>query len=142
MGCHTNNKFENHNNHMSTVTSAAELGRSVNNGEDEIIIEGDLAKKTIRIKATGKVAWAIAFGAIGVALVIAISGAGAGPAAPAFEAIAITSAGGAVAVIGLPATVAALSMAFAVKNKKVLNSLRDDYIIMSKSTNRVVLKRK
>ena len=127
---------------MSTVTSAAELGRSVNNGENEIIIEGDLAKKTIRIKATGKVAWAIAFGAIGVALVVAIGGAVAGPAAPAFEAIAITSAGGAVAVIGLPATVAALSMAFAVKNKKVLNSLRDDYIITSQSTNRVVLKKK
>ena len=118
------------------------MGRKVNNGEDEITIEGDLAKKTIRIKATGKVAWAIAFGAIGVALVVAIGGAGAGPAAPALEAIAITSAGGAVAVIGLPATVAALSMAFAVKNKKELNSLRDDYIIVSKTNNRVVLKRK
>ena len=127
---------------MSTVTSAAELGRKVNNGENEITIEGVLGKKTIRIKATGKVAWAIAFGAIGVALVIAIRGVGAGPAAPALEAIAITSAGGAVAVIGLPATVAALSMAFAVKNKKVLNSLRDDYIIVSKTNNRVVLKRK
>lgn len=127
---------------MSTVTSAAELGKSVNNGEDEIIIEGDLGKKIIRIKATGKVAWAIAFGAIGVALVVAIGGAVAGPAAPAFEAIAITTAGGAVAVIGLPATVAALSMAFAVKNKKVLNSLRDDYIIASKTNNRVILRRK
>ena len=35
---------------MSTVTSAAELGRKVNNGENEITIEGDLGKKTIRIK--------------------------------------------------------------------------------------------
>ena len=68
---------------MSTVTSAAELGRKVNNGENEITIEGVLGKKIIRIKATGKVAWAIAFGAIGVALVIAIRGVGAGPAAPA-----------------------------------------------------------
>ena len=127
---------------MSTVTSAAELGRSVNNGENEIIIEGDLSIKIIRIKATGKVAWLIAFGAIGVALVVAVGGTGAGPAAPAFEAIAATSAAGAVAVLGLPATVAALSMAFAVKNKNVLNALREDYIIMSKSDSRVVLKRK
>lgn len=127
---------------MSTVTSATELGKSIKNGDDEIIIEGDLTKKVIRIKATGKVAWIIAFGAIGIGLAAAIAGAVAGPAIPAFEAIAITSAAGAVAVIGLPATAAALAMAFAVKSKKVLNTLRDDYVIVNNSDNRIVLKKK
>jgi hypothetical protein len=39
-----------------------------------IEIEGDLAKKIIRLKATGNVAWAIAIAAIGMAVVVLIVG--------------------------------------------------------------------
>ena len=58
---------------MKTVTTAADLGKAIKNGESEIAIEGDLAQKVIRIKATGNVAWAIALGAvtIGIAAVLA-----------------------------------------------------------------------
>ncbi len=127
---------------MSTVNSAQELAKRVNEGDSEITIEGDLGKKIIRIKATGKTAWIIAFGAIGVAVTLVIVGLGTGPAAPAVESIAITSAAGAVAIIGLPATVAAIGMAIAVKDKKVLNTLRDCYDIVSKSNDIVVLRKK
>jgi hypothetical protein len=52
---------------MTKVRSAEELGEAIKNGESTIEIEGDLAKKTIRLRATGTVAWAIAFGAIAIA---------------------------------------------------------------------------
>lgn len=127
---------------MSTVNSAQELAQRVNNRDPEITIEGDLGKKILKIKATGAAAWIIAFGAIGVAVTLAIAGTGTGPAMPAVESLAMTSAAGAVAIIGLPATVAAISMAIAVKDKKVLNILRDCYDVVSKTNNLVVLRKK
>ena len=53
---------------MQKVTTEKELADAIKDNEDTITIEGDLAKKTLRIKATGKVAWVIAFEAIGVAV--------------------------------------------------------------------------
>lgn len=38
------------------VTTAEELGKRVQKGDNNIEIEGELAKKVIRIKATGNVA--------------------------------------------------------------------------------------
>ncbi|WP_275897270.1 hypothetical protein [Helicobacter suis] len=39
------------------IQTEEELARAIKEGRDTIEIEGDLATKTIRIKATGKVAW-------------------------------------------------------------------------------------
>ncbi len=50
------------------VNSADELGDALGRKEDEIEIEGKLGDAVIRIRAVGKVAWAIAIGAIGVAI--------------------------------------------------------------------------
>ena len=54
------------------ATNEKELTEAINNGSSEIEIEGDLANKVIRIKATGKVAWAVAIGAIIVAIGIVV----------------------------------------------------------------------
>ena len=48
------------------VTNEKELTEALRNESSEIEIEGDLANKVIRIKARGKVAWAVAIGAIGI----------------------------------------------------------------------------
>lgn len=52
-----------------TCTTAKELADAIKNSEDEIIVEGDLKKGVLRIKATGKVAW----GVCAVALTSAIA---------------------------------------------------------------------
>lgn len=55
------------------VKNEKELGEALKNKEETIEITGDLAKKTIKIRATGRVAWVVAFGAIGISAYAAIS---------------------------------------------------------------------
>lgn len=43
---------------MVTVTNEKELARAMEDKESTIEIVGDLSKKPIKLKATGKVAWA------------------------------------------------------------------------------------
>ena len=50
------------------ITTSKELGEALKQDQETIEIEGDLTNKTFRIKAAGKVAWAVAFGAIVVAV--------------------------------------------------------------------------
>jgi hypothetical protein len=57
---------------MSFITSEEELAKALKQEEDTIEITGDLTKKIIKIKATGKIAWAIALAAIAIAIPIAI----------------------------------------------------------------------
>jgi hypothetical protein len=49
------------------VRTEKELADAINGGADEIEIEGNLQTKVFKIKAKGKVAWAVAFGAITIA---------------------------------------------------------------------------
>ena len=100
-----------------------ELAEAIENGEDTIEIEGDLKEKILKIKATGKVAWILAIGVIGVAVVIAITTGGAG--APASGIIGV----GAVSVLGLPAAISAVSIAVAAGGVGVLNKLRNYKVI-------------
>lgn len=66
------------------VKDAKGLGEAIKENAELIEIEGDLAKKVIKIKATGKAAWAVAIGAIAVAIVgIALIPASGGVSAPA-----------------------------------------------------------
>ena len=53
---------------MVTVTNETELAKAMANNEPTIEIIGDLANKTIKIKASGSIAWAIAFAALGTAI--------------------------------------------------------------------------
>ena len=51
---------------MTTVNTVEELKDALKNGEETIEIEGKLAKKTIRLRSIGTLAWAITFIAMGV----------------------------------------------------------------------------
>jgi hypothetical protein len=104
-----------------TINSEKELGNALKDEKDTIIIEGDLVKKVVRIRATGKVAWAIAAGAIAVAIIIVIRTGG-------------TGTPGAALIGGAAVGVAAGGVA-------ALNKLRQ-YKEAERSAGRLVLKRK
>jgi hypothetical protein len=114
-----------------------ELGKALKEKEDTIEITGDLAKKVIKIKATGKVAWVIAIGAIGVAVLLALSA----PATLGTGAVAgVAALGPAVAILGTGTAVAAVSIAVAAGGVSSLSTLRqynlekisDDHVILRK----------
>ena len=116
------------------IKDEKDLAKALEKEQDFIEIEGDLARKVIRIKATGKVAWAVAIGAIGVAVVATVGTGGA--AAPAAGAVGIAAA----SVLGVSATGAAIAIAAAAGGVRVLNTLRS-YKIVSQTAGRVTLKR-
>ncbi|MDX9901064.1 MAG: hypothetical protein RBT22_06195 [Aliarcobacter sp.] len=117
-----------------SIRTEEELAQSIKNNEDFIEIEGDLARKVIKIKATGKVAWIIACGAIAVAVTAVIVSGGTATPASAFIA------GGAVTILGLPTTVTAISIAVVSGGIASLNKLRDYQIILNEN-NRIILKK-
>ena len=122
---------------MATVRTNEELGHAVKNGESTIIIEGDLKDKVLRIKATGKVAWGVAIGAIAVAVIAVL-------AAPETGGVSLTSslvaAPAAAATLGMPAATAAVGIAVAAGGVGALNKLRD-YSIVEETSSHVVLKK-
>ncbi|WP_332408392.1 hypothetical protein [Vibrio metschnikovii] len=118
-----------------TISNEADLGEALKREQDTIEIEGDLKNKVLKIKATGKVAWAVAIGAIGIAVAVLIASGGTG--APVSGIIG----GGAVAVLGLPTAISAISIAVAAGGVGALNSLRS-YEIADQSNDRLILKRK
>lgn len=111
--------------HMSVATNEKELGEALKQNENCIEIEGDLLKKVVRIKATGKVAWAVAFGATAVAVTAVLfmpaTGGGSAPVAAASGIIAIPAAA---AVLGPSVAAAAANIAVAAGGVAALNSLR------------------
>jgi lipopolysaccharide export LptBFGC system permease protein LptF len=109
------------------VKNEKELAQAIKNGDDYIEVEGDFGKRILKIKATGKVAWAIAIGVIGVATVAILKlparTGGAGLLAKGFIA---TGAGAtAVGVLGIPTVITAISIAVAAGDVGVLNKLRN-----------------
>lgn len=108
-----------------TVSTEEKLAGAIKDDADVIIIEGKLGEKVITIKAKGKVAWAVAFGAIGVAVTAVLVTAGTGGVStPVTGAVAAVSAPAAVAIIGLPATLSCIGIAKAAGGVGVLNKLR------------------
>lgn len=130
---------------MRTVDNAQDLGKAINEGQEEITIEGNLANKVIKIKATGKVAWAVAFGAIAVAVVAILAMPAAAPTGAGFEAdgaVVASTASAAVAVLGLSTTIAAVSICLGAKNKEVLDKLYNDYNIVEKNSRYIKISKK
>lgn len=120
------------------VKTEKALAKKLKKEKDKIIIEGDLVDKVIKIKATGRAAWIIAIGAIGVALVAIYTL----PATAGFSAIANVVAGTAAAsVLGLSTAVSATTIAFFAGGVSALDTLRD-YEIASRSDDRLTLVRK
>ena len=94
------------------VNNEKELGKALHEEKDSIEIEGDLAKKVIRIKATGKVAWGVLIGSLTVAipLVIVTVGSG-GTATPATAPTIMGIMGPSIATLGVGTTYSAVSIA-------------------------------
>ncbi|MCC7706005.1 hypothetical protein IGS59_27540 [Janthinobacterium sp. GW460P] len=122
------------------INNEKDLGEAIKNGQDTIEIEGDLGKKVVRIKATGNVAWLVAFGAIMVAVVGILYPVPEPTTQVVTKAFAFTSAGAAVTILGAGATATAISIAVAAGGVSALNKLRK-YKIVSAANNRVVLKK-
>lgn len=132
------------------ITTAKELGQAIKEEKDTIEIEGDLVRRVIKIKATGKVAWGVCIGALGVAITLVLT-------QPATTAIDISTLGtsalvkscvatssGVVAVSTL-GSVSAVSTAIGIGvaggGVAALNKLRD-YRLEKKGNNKIILYRK
>lgn len=123
------------------VKTEKELGDALKSNEDEIEIEGDLARKTIRIRATGKVAWALVIGAIGIVAASAVATAGTGGGAIPITGVAAGISGGAaIGILGASTAATAISVAIAAGGVGALTSLRR-YKEVSRSKTTLVLRR-
>ncbi|MDR2199483.1 MAG: hypothetical protein LBR53_08535 [Deltaproteobacteria bacterium] len=120
-----------------TVKDEKELGEALKNGADYIIVEGDLANKVIRIKASGNVAWVIAIGAIAVVAVAMIASI---PTGGTSGVVGVAALAPAVAVLGSGPAMAAVLIAVAGGGVGVLNSLRG-YSLEKISAGRVILRK-
>ena len=125
---------------MDSVSDEKDLGKRIKNGEDSIVVEGDLAKKVVRIKATGKVAWAIAIGGIGVAVTAFLSTPASGPAGPAVGLMEVAPIS--IALGGPSIAAAAFSIAVAGGGIGVLTSLKNKYNVEKISKEKIVLHKK
>jgi len=135
---------------MKTVRTSEELGKAIKAQEEFIYIEGDLKRKIVRLKATGKIAWGIAGASIASAVALylatpAVTVATA-PAAGVGGAISFTgsatAATAAITILGVKATWVAVSVAVAAGGYGAIRSLRDGYSIISKDEKGLMLKRK
>lgn len=120
------------------VNSAKELADAIERGEDTIEILGDLAGKTIRIRATGKVAWTVCIGCIGIALVALLA---VPETAGTSVAVAGLTAGAATGILGISTTTVAMAIAIAAGGVGVLTRLRQ-YKEISRGAASLVLKRR
>lgn len=119
------------------VKNEKELGCAIRDNVDTIEIEGDLAKKVVRIKATGKVVWVVAIGAIGVAVAsIALAPASGGASTAAGFIATPVAVGG----LGVSVTACAVSIAVAAGGVGALNKLRK-YKLEKKSDGGIVLRK-
>ncbi|MBO6130749.1 MAG: hypothetical protein J6P28_02165 [Treponema sp.] len=135
-----------------TVTTEKELGNAINDNIDTIEIEGDLANKVVKIKATGKVAWAACIGSLTVAIIATVAAMVPDPAEPlelgvagvsyGFSAITLGAATTSAVSIGIAGAIAAGATGVAVGSSAIgiLNKLRK-YKITEKSEGKVILKR-
>lgn len=126
----------------ATVRTEKELADAIKRETDTIEITGDLAKKTIKLRATGNVAWAIAFAAIGLAVYAAVTtGATGGVSAPVTGPVVGFTGAAAVGILGGATTYSAIAIAIAAGGVGVLTKLRG-YVEVSRTTDTLVLRRK
>ncbi len=132
-----------------SVTTEEELGQAIK--DDAISIEINnpkLSDHVLKIKATGKVSWVVALGALGIAVglvILKVKASNAEVSTQTGSAISFTgaAAGTAVAagILG-KAAIAATSIAVAAGGVGALTSLRDKYKIVERTENKLVLKHK
>ena len=120
-----------------TIKTEKELAAAIKNGDDYIEIEGDLKKKVLRIKASGKVVWSIALAAISIAVGSVIAGPTTGGMSLPISFIAAPAA---VGILGVSVTTTAIGIAIAAGGIGVLNKLRN-YKVVEKNEKRLILKK-
>lgn len=105
-------------------TTKEELAQAIKNNEKDIFIcDAKLKDGSLTIITTGKIAWAIAIAAIGVAVASFFMAPGPG----AVSAAALTA--GSAGILGLSASGVAIGVAIAAGGVGVLNSLRDYKVV-------------
>ncbi|ENC6423215.1 hypothetical protein [Aeromonas veronii] len=122
------------------INNEKDLGKALNEDQDTIEIEGSLRDKVIKIKATGKVAWVIAIGAIGVAVVAILYPVPEPATQASAKGIAALTGGAAVGILGAGTAMSAIAISVASGGVAALNKLRS-YKIISNSGDKLVLKK-
>lgn len=132
------------------ITTAKELGQAIKEEKDTIEIEGDLVRRVIKIKATGKVAWGVCIGALGVAITLVLTQSATtaidistlGTSALVKSFVATSSGVVAVSTLGSVSAVStAIGIGVAGGGVAALNKLRD-YRLEKKGNNKIILCRK
>lgn len=124
--------------------TAKELSEAIKEETDVIEVEGDLSNKIVRIKVTGKVAWAVCAVSLAAAISFAIA-AGATAAVPPVggaHLVGFTAAMGTSAGILGSAAVPALTIGICAGGIGALTALRNRYSIVKKAKGSIVLKKK
>lgn len=125
-----------------TMTTEKELGEALKTDKDTIEVEGDLSKKIIKIKATGKVAWGVCIGCIVVACTMAVvTLSTGGTAAPVTGPTTALTLSAAASVWGLPTAITATGIALAGGGVVALKKLRK-YRIEKISDTKIILHKK
>lgn len=124
------------------MTTEKELAEALKKEQDEIVVEYDLAKKVVRIKAMGKVAWGACIVALGIAVASVITTLGtAGTSGPITVPSTVVSYGIAGATMGTSTATTAVAIAVAGGGIGVLNKLRK-YRMEKVSEDKIILHRK
>lgn len=122
----------------SMIKDEKDLGKAIKNDENTIEIEGDLARKVIKIKATGAVAWAVCFAALVITITFILAAPpSSGLTIPATLVVAPTAA----SILGGGTAVTAVGIAIGGGSAAILNKLRE-YRLEKISDNHVILHRK
>lgn len=115
-----------------------DLEEALKRKEDSIEITGDLAKKTIKLRATGNIAWAIAIAVIGIAIYGVVT-------SPMNGSTTVVVSGAtapvAMGIFGGAATYSAIAIATAASGVGALTFLREYYEV-SRSSFSLTLKRR
>ena len=112
-----------------------ELGKALQRKDSKIVIEGDLSKKVIRIKATGAIAWGVCIAALAIAITAILAAPAAAPVSiPAM----LPTLGAVTSVLRIEATTAALGIAVAGGGIGALNTLRN-YRLEKISDQKIIL---
>lgn len=128
------------------VTDEQEFADALKDNADYIHVEGDLADLTLKVKATGNIAWAVAIAAIGLAVAAFYMTVGTGgTAAPGTAALAATSVPVALGILGFGATTLIITLMIKAGSlkmaKDIIQSLRNNYVVVEKEKGSVLLKR-
>ncbi|UXR38045.1 hypothetical protein MUA41_00840 [Staphylococcus simulans] len=107
------------------IDNPKDLGKAIKKGQDSIEIEADLAKKIIKIKGVGKIAWGILLASLSIAIYSIMTTAATGGTSAAFTGTAtMISSGAAVSTLGPSVTYFAVMTAVYGGGSFILTQLR------------------